>query len=128
MLSQLSMALGGHIGRGMDETLAAKMATLLAGMRDFMAPDVSYDEQHVAECERILNEHATSIDRSRDAAAALVAVRNTVMKLNALNDRCDGALIETDQREQICEFIIQAGAMRGFNRPDEDVTEEWREW
>ena len=112
----------------MDETLAAIKATLLAGMRDFMAPDVNYDEEHVAECEHILNEHADAIAQCRDAAAAGAAVRNTVMKLNALNDRCEGALIETDQREQIGEFIMRAGAIRGFNRPDEDVTEKWREW
>jgi hypothetical protein len=46
----------------------------------------------------------------------------------SLNATCEYDLIETDQREDICAFIIRAGALAGFNEADEDVTEEWREW
>lgn len=50
------------------------------------------------------------------------------MKLNALNERCDGELIGTDQREYICEIIIRIGYLRGFNDENEDVTEALRDW
>ena len=46
----------------------------------------------------------------------------------SLNATCEYNLIETDPREDICSFIIRAGALAGFNAADEDVTEEWREW
>ena len=52
----------------------------------------------------------------------------TVLKLNDLNERAGEDLIETDQREDICEYITKADALLGFNTEDEDVTEEWREW
>ena len=48
--------------------------------------------------------------------------------LNSLNARCGGTLIETDQREDICEFIIRAGCLAGFNGEGEDGTEAWRDW
>jgi hypothetical protein len=37
-------------------------------------------------------------------------------------------MIETMEREAICELIILAGAARGFNGAGEDITEPWREW
>ena len=55
------------------------------------------------------------------------AVKQAVLALNALNKRCNGNLIETDQREDICELILVAAAQAGLHT-DEDITEEWREW
>ena len=56
------------------------------------------------------------------------AVKTAVVKLNKLNDRCDGSLIETDQREQLCELIITAARGAGLSSDKYDITEEWREW
>ena len=55
-------------------------------------------------------------------------MKATVLKLNKLNEKAGYELIETDQREDICKYIIRAGALLGFNGEDEDVTEEWRDW
>ena len=54
-------------------------------------------------------------------------VKETVLALNVLNEKCEYELIETDQREDICKFIITAVNVAGL-KTDEDVTEEWREW
>ena len=48
--------------------------------------------------------------------------------MNELNHRTGHDLIETDQREEICAFIIKAGAIMGFNAEGQDVTDQWREW
>jgi hypothetical protein len=40
----------------------------------------------------------------------------------------DGLLIETDQREQLCELIIAAAQRAGLVSDVYDITEEWREW
>ena len=40
----------------------------------------------------------------------------------------NGNLIETDQREDICDYLIKAGALLGLNEHDEDITEQWRQW
>lgn len=55
-------------------------------------------------------------------------VKSTIEKLNILNGKCEGSLIETTEREQICEIIISASAKKGYNTIEEDITEAWREW
>ena len=43
-----------------------------------------------------------------------------------LNDNYD-SFIETLEREELCEFIIEAASIAGLESED-DITEEWREW
>ncbi len=57
----------------------------------------------------------------------LAAAKQAVLNLNALNKECGGRLIETDQREDLCELILVAAKLAGLES-DEDITEEWREW
>jgi hypothetical protein len=57
----------------------------------------------------------------------MLIVKSTVLKLNALNEKCDLSLIETNEREQITEIIIASHKMK-YNSLNEDITEEWREW
>jgi hypothetical protein len=54
-------------------------------------------------------------------------IKETVVRLNDLNDRCGGALIETDQREDLCQIILVAARGAGLTTLA-DVTEAWREW
>jgi hypothetical protein len=104
------------------------LARLTVGMLGFMeGGNASYSEEDVDACREILISHAEKLDRIKDRAEAEDLVRATVLKLNTLNEGT-GDLIETGQREEICEFIIKAGAIKGFNSQDEDVTEQWREW
>ena len=112
-----------------DEEVQAMLQSTLAGMRDFCADgEAFYDNSHVTECERVLNDFLDVISRVDSAAEASESVRRTVEELNALNERCEHQLIETGQREGICAVIIRAGFLRGFNGESEDVTEAWREW
>lgn len=48
--------------------------------------------------------------------------------LSHFNKQCGEVLIETSQREDICEIIIMASHLKGYNDMSEDITEEWREW
>ncbi len=112
-----------------DATIAKLRASTLQGMREYMRHgDVGYDESHIRRCDDILAEHLRAIEACGDKDGALKHTQQTVLRLNNLNAQCDRPLIETDQREDICAIIIRAGALRGFNGADEDVTEEWREW
>lgn len=56
----------------------------------------------------------------------LMCVEEVVIKLNELNDKYD-YFIETMEREELCEFIINASHTAGLES-EEDITEEWREW
>ncbi len=93
-----------------------------------MDEDVDYTEADVEECSKILEAHIDAISKVQDRDSALKCVKTTVSKLNELNEKAGEELIETDQREEICEYIIRAGFLLGINGEDEDVTEEWREW
>ena len=112
-----------------DHELERLRAATVDGMRSFMNDaNVGYTEDHIQTCDRLLKELLTGLSQAKDASTALESVRKTVQSLNSLNATCEHDLIETDQREDICAFIIRAGALAGFNVADEDVTAEWREW
>lgn len=112
-----------------NEDLQSLRDSVIEGMLDYMSDaEVSYTKEDVEQCRRILEEHLEALSKVDDRDSAMVCVKVTVLRLNALNEKAGGELFETDQREGICEYIIKAGAILDFNGEDEDVTEEWREW
>src|SRR5688572_31870929 len=87
------------------------LSHLTEGMVDYMEEGTAnYSKEDVARCREILAAHATALEELRDRGAAMDLVKSTVIQLNKLNEEAGEDLIETDQREQICEFIIKAGA------------------
>lgn len=111
-----------------DSQIKEVKARLIEGMVDFMDEDTEYNQTHIDSCEKLLTaylEGASGVD-SKDALMSKVEL--TVVALNELNESVDHELIETDQREDICAIIIRAGALRGFNGENDDITEDWRDW
>lgn len=88
----------------------------------------SYSQKDIDECISILSEYTTNILKTHSREEAMLIVKSTVLKLNALNEKCDLSLIETIEREQITEIIILASHKMKYNSLNEDITEEWREW
>ena len=112
-----------------DPELKALRDTLIKGMQDYRAEGgAGYSEADVETCRRLLEEHLDALSGARHRDAANDCVKATVLKLNKLNEKAAYELIETDQREDICKYLMRAGALLGFNREDEDITEEWRDW
>lgn len=112
-----------------NQKIKAAKVWIRSSMMDYMtSTDVSYTEEDVDECIEILNDHLDDLEKVKSKSEAMKLVEKTVLDLNDLNADCDGELIETDQRENICEVIIQSGFLMGYNAEDDDVTEEWREW
>ena len=101
---------------------------LETGMIDYISEDTSYSKKEVENCLNILNNYLDKISNRKSKDDGMTVVQNTVLALNKLNDSCDHELIETDQREYICEIIIIAGNLMGYNEITDDITEEWREW
>ncbi|MGH8081628.1 MAG: hypothetical protein ACREP7_13720 [Lysobacter sp.] len=108
---------------------------ILDGMRSYRedlaqdGADAGYGDGDIDECERIIDRFLDAIGAAeRDRDAAVVAVKRAVLALNALNARCAYNLIETDQREGLCELILGAANRVGAVGRDEDITEAWREW
>ena len=93
--------------------------------------DAGYTQADIDRCAKILDEFLSSLEgvpRGEKNDSILKAVKTVVVKLNKLNERCDGLLIETDQREQLCALIIAATKRAGLVSSVHDITEEWREW
>ena len=93
--------------------------------------DAGYTQPDIDRCAAIIDELLASLEsvpEPKRNGTILKAVKAAVVKLNRLNDRCDGSLIETDQREQLCELIITAARQAGLVSSVYDITEEWREW
>jgi hypothetical protein len=110
------------------ETIKAR---LIEGMTDYIADgDDSYTKADIKKCDKILQQFMTRLGNLRASATEaeiLDCVKQAVLDLNALNSSVDGCLIETDQREDLCEYILFAAKQSGLKK-DGDVTEEWREW
>jgi len=100
-------------------------------MADYIADgDDSYSETDIKKYDLILQQFMVRLGKLGDSApgAAIVdCVKKAVVDLNALNDRVDGCLIETDQREGLCEYLLLAARGAGLTSA-RDITEEWRAW
>ncbi|MGP7818679.1 hypothetical protein [Niallia sp. 01092] len=58
--------------------------------------------------------------------AVIACVKNVVLRLNEINETFE-YFIETMEREELYEFIVEAASIAGLQW-EEDITEEWREW
>jgi hypothetical protein len=58
----------------------------------------------------------------------MTAVKKIIPRLDKLNEKCDGSLIETDRREDLAELINLAAKYAGSESSDDDITDKWREW
>lgn len=120
-----------------EELKSARFA-LVSGMKDYLA-DIDEDDEDESSCGpadaekcgellAVYLEYLFSGERTDNEI--LAQVKKTVLALNELNEKCDFELIETDEREQICEIIIEAARECGYQFTDgeEDITGEWRDW
>ena len=131
----------------MNDDIRALQRDLIEGMTSYMAGssddsdggdsgdsgfDAGYAQEHVDRCAEILEvffDELSQVGGTDDRDAEIMeAVKTAVTELNALNEETDGSLIETDQREQLCEIIIASAQEAGLSTQGEDITEEWREW
>ena len=130
----------------MNEAIRNLKTGLIVGMTRYMkyggaesesdpnyAPDfeAGYEQAHIDRCSAILDAFLGSLDSGTPPLGGetiMTAVKSAVIALNEVNADCGGAMIETDQREQICEIIIAAARSAGLVSGTYDITEAWRDW
>lgn len=85
---------------------------------------------HVLKCRRLLFVYLKRLShiKSPDDAEILGTVKTLVLALNDLNEKTEYALLETEERENICDVIQRSAEECGLQEEIDDVTEEWREW
>lgn len=115
--------------KGMD--LLEIEGTVLCSMYEYIEDfedDAPYTKDDVKECGLILGNFLVDLECAKhDKGKILDSVKIAIEKLNKLNEQLNGELIETEQREDLCDFIMKAVIRAGLDTED-DVTEEWREW
>ena len=101
--------------------------------------DQLFPDQFIADTELVLIEFAGAIaaTEARDYGSVMRSIMSLVVKLNENNDKYDGEVIETGEREQLCQYIedvisestidLEAYAKSGVCDKNE-ITDLWREW
>jgi hypothetical protein len=110
-------------------------ARLLGTMHDYMTSfesdgdEAPYSAADIERCAAILDAFVENVGSAAgNADRIMAAVQDAVLRLNDLSEE-SGSLIETDQREDLCEFIELAARAGGLHiDANDDITEEWREW
>ncbi len=104
--------------------------TVVEAMLEFWEKDIGYSKADVKKCGKLLEEYLKALEKLKapDDRAIMNEVKNVVLALNDLNESTDCCLIETMEREAICEIIQEAAVACGLKNVPDDVTEEWRDW
>lgn len=105
---------------------------VVSAMLEYMAEaeDCGYSKGAVQKCKRALFRYLNQLNKLKNPTqeCIMAQVKSVVLALNALNDKTEGCLIETDAREEIWQIIQDSAVECGLSPEVEDVTEEWREW
>lgn len=108
---------------------------LLEGMVQYMEEMIDdgdypgYDQEDVDTLAGLLDQYQVQVGAlaTGQTEAVMAQIQQLVEQIDSLNESNDG-MIETEQRELLCEFILAVAADRGVGDGSDDLTEEWREW
>jgi hypothetical protein len=110
----------------------ALMDTVIEPMIDLMTDfeDCGFDKDDIAKCESLVKTYLSGLCAITEPTneAILDEVKTLVLALNELNEATDYSLIETEEREALWSIIQQSAIDCGLVDPEDDITEEWREW
>ena len=87
-----------------------------------------YTPEDVSLMGKILDEYIDELMSVQGNPATVdQCVRDTVLKINALNEECGRYLIDTWRRERLCGFINSAAELAGLFQ-EKDLTQQHRMW
>ena len=98
-------------------------------MIEFLGDDETfYTKDDVLDCANILYGYLEALETMEDPDddKIMEEVKNVVLALNDINECTD--MIETVEREAICEIIQESAIECGLECYEDDITEEWRDW
>ena len=106
--------------------------TVIHPMKAFLNDwdDCGFTKKDIDKCEALLLSYLTALAAMTNPSdrEIMKQVKKLVLALNKLNEKADYCLLETDEREAICELIQISAVDCGLTEYDDDITEEWREW
>jgi len=104
--------------------------TLIVPMTEFMEDGGDFTKEDIAECKALMLKYLNALADMKEVSdeAIMEEVKTLVLALNDLNEKTDYSMIETGEREAICEIIQNSAIERGLSDYDDDITGEWRDW
>jgi len=106
------------------------LKTIQYDLLDFIEgeDEPDYTPEDVTACITSLLEFMSSIESEEQTVdSAKQHIKTLVLSLNTLNESCDDCLIDTNQGEDICQFIEKVVSATNIDISS-DVTKEWRMW
>ena len=106
--------------------------TVIIPMTEFMREydDCGFTEKDITRCETLILDYLAALENIANPTNEEIMkhVKKLVLALNELNEKTDYCLLETEERESIWEIIQTSAVACGLVDPEDDITEEWREW
>ncbi|MBE6585586.1 MAG: hypothetical protein E7645_03565 [Ruminococcaceae bacterium] len=98
--------------------------------------EADFSEKHIEKCAELVRTYGKTLSQLSDSQGAardkkiMAAVKKLILALNKLNEKTDYAMLETDERENICALVQDFAVACGLTDipEDGDVTGEWREF
>ena len=92
-----------------------------------------YTDANCNACKQIFDELIEGLIKAGENAPAetkLSIFKEAILKTNVLNQQCGYALIETGEREELCELtdVISVAAGLDPKSYHEGIASEWRDW
>lgn len=86
-----------------------------------------YSHKDIKECGNILDNYIDNlIEANQNIDKILDYVEKVIINLNDLNEKSNYTIIESEQREYLCDFIQELAIKAGLPFTDKDITKEWR--
>ncbi len=92
-----------------------------------------FTPENVNAAENIINQLIiafSSLDKDVSESEKVSYFKTAVEELNVLNQQLNGELIETEEREELCDLldIIAISADINVSKYDDGIASEWRDW
>lgn len=106
--------------------------TVIFPMTDYIndCEDCGFTQKDIKKCEKLMLRYLFALEKMKKPTDEKIMkqVKALVLALNQLNEKTDYCLLETDERESICEIIQESAVACGLIDSSDDVTEDWREF
>ena len=92
--------------------------------------DCGFTKEDIAKCEALILAYLSALESISVPTNEEIMehVKALVLALNELSEETDYCMIETEEREAIWEIIQDSAVECGLTDPEDDITEEWRDW
>ena len=112
------------------KSLITELSHSIRSYMEDCGEDCDFTEKDVQECVKILTGYLSALENMNPPTdkEIMKEVEKAVLAINELNEKTGYSMIETDERERICEILQESALACGLQTDSDDITEDWREF